>query len=148
MQPRFVSRRFSAIGAFIVIALAIIGAVALAALPSLWPARATAATNFDPLFATNTICGPARAGAPPLLAHLVAAQAQPETRPFTPGQAASVKPQPNPGNADPPPLYTDLGKLHVPITTDSKRAQAYFDQGIRLTFAFNHARQLWANNKV
>jgi tetratricopeptide (TPR) repeat protein len=139
MQPRFVSRRLATIAALFVVALCIVGAVALAAMPSLWPARSPANTQFDPLFATDTTCSPARAGPPPLLAHLVAAQAQTETRPFTPGQAAPAKPPSRPGQAAPPPLYTDLGKLHVPITTNSNRAQAYFDQGIRLTFAFNHA---------
>jgi tetratricopeptide (TPR) repeat protein len=143
MQPRFVSRRLATIAALFVVlfvvALCIVGAVALAAMPSLWPARSPANTQFDPLFAADAICSPARAGPPPLLRHLVAAQAQTETRPFTPGQAAPAKPPSRPGQAAPPPLYTDLGKLHVPITTNSTRAQAYFDQGIRLTFAFNHA---------
>ncbi len=143
MQPRFVSRRLATIAALFVVlfvvTLCIVGAVALAAMPSLWPARSPANTQFDPLFATGAICSAARAGPPPLLGHLVAAQAQTETRPFTPGQAAPAKPPSRPGQAAPPPLYTDLGTLHVPITTNSTRAQAYFDQGIRLTFAFNHA---------
>ncbi len=43
-----------------------------------------------------------------------------------------------PSHADSVPLYADLGSLHVPITTASPRAQAYFDQGMRLTYAFNH----------
>lgn len=139
MQPRFVSRRLATIAASFVVALCIVGALALAAMPSLWPARGPASTQFDPLFATDALCSPARAGPPPPLAHLVAAQAQTETRPFTPGQAAPAKPPSRPGQTARPPLYTDLGTLHVPITTKSKRAQAYFDQGIRLTFAFNHA---------
>ena len=40
--------------------------------------------------------------------------------------------------ADTVPLYTDLGTLHVPITTSVPRAQQYFDQGMRLTYGFNH----------
>jgi len=31
-----------------------------------------------------------------------------------------------------------LGSVHHPVTTKSKHAQAYFDQGMRLIFAFNH----------
>jgi len=31
-----------------------------------------------------------------------------------------------------------LGSVHHPVTTKSKQAQAYFDQGMRLIFAFNH----------
>ena len=43
--------------------------------------------------------------------------------------------------ADPagPPLWEGLGTLSHPITTDSEQAQRYFDQGLRLTYAFNHA---------
>lgn len=36
------------------------------------------------------------------------------------------------------PLYDNLGDHHVPITTDVPEAQQYFDQGMRLTYAFNH----------
>jgi tetratricopeptide (TPR) repeat protein len=37
------------------------------------------------------------------------------------------------------PLYDDLGDLTYAITTQSQLAQKYFDQGLRLTYAFNHA---------
>lgn len=49
------------------------------------------------------------------------------------------------GRSAPPPtvpLYSDLGAFHVPIS--SSRAQAYFDQGMRLTYAFNHAEAIRA----
>jgi tetratricopeptide (TPR) repeat protein len=36
------------------------------------------------------------------------------------------------------PLYRNLGTLHHSITTQSDSAQQYFDQGLRLTYAFNH----------
>ena len=36
------------------------------------------------------------------------------------------------------PLFDNLGKHHHPITTNSKMAQRYFDQGLILTYAFNH----------
>ncbi|HSE60024.1 MAG TPA: hypothetical protein VLA99_15095, partial [Nitrospiraceae bacterium] len=36
------------------------------------------------------------------------------------------------------PLFDNLGRLHHPITTTSPKAQQYFDQGLRLVFAFNH----------
>jgi tetratricopeptide (TPR) repeat protein len=38
----------------------------------------------------------------------------------------------------PGPLLDGLGDLHHPVTTRSKLAQRYFDQGIRLVFGFNH----------
>ncbi len=36
------------------------------------------------------------------------------------------------------PLYDNLGTLHHPITTRAQVAQQYFDQGLRLIYAFNH----------
>lgn len=36
------------------------------------------------------------------------------------------------------PLFSNLGTLHHPITVSSALAQRYFDQGLRLVFAFNH----------
>ena len=36
------------------------------------------------------------------------------------------------------PLYENLGSLHHTVTTESEKAQQYFDQGLRLTYAFNH----------
>jgi len=41
--------------------------------------------------------------------------------------------------AEHPPLYEGLGSMTMKVTTDSKMAQAYFDQGLVLTWAFNHA---------
>src|SRR4051794_37170979 len=35
-------------------------------------------------------------------------------------------------------LYQGLGSFHRPITTQSPEAQAYFDQGMRFIWAFNH----------
>lgn len=45
---------------------------------------------------------------------------------------------------DPVPLYDNLGTYHRPITTSEPRAQRYFDQGLRLTYAFNHAEAIRA----
>lgn len=36
------------------------------------------------------------------------------------------------------PLFDNLGSLHHPISTTSELAQRYFDQGLRLVYAFNH----------
>lgn len=36
------------------------------------------------------------------------------------------------------PLFSNLGKHHFPITTNSELAQKYFDQGIILAYGFNH----------
>jgi hypothetical protein len=36
------------------------------------------------------------------------------------------------------PLYDNLGTYHMAVTTGSPVAQRYFDQGLRLTYGFNH----------
>lgn len=45
---------------------------------------------------------------------------------------------------DSPPLYSDLGDHHYAITTEAPLAQRYFDQGLRLYYAFNHAESIRA----
>ncbi len=92
---------------------------------------------FDPLFDGGAICGPAAGGSPPLMKKLVLAQA--ETKPFKPGQQRRTAP-----GEGMPPLYTDLGALHMPISTSNPKAQAYFDQGMRLSYGFNHAEAVRA----
>ena len=37
-----------------------------------------------------------------------------------------------------PPLWSGLGSITYRITTANERAQVYFDQGLRLAYAFNH----------
>ncbi|GJL78922.1 MAG: hypothetical protein NPINA01_19110 [Nitrospinaceae bacterium] len=37
------------------------------------------------------------------------------------------------------PLFEGMGNQHFPITTENERAQRYFDQGLVLSYAFNHA---------
>ncbi|MCX2719993.1 tetratricopeptide repeat protein [Lentiprolixibacter aurantiacus] len=37
------------------------------------------------------------------------------------------------------PLFDNLGSYSFPVSTENQRSQAFFDQGMRLTFAFNHA---------
>ena len=85
---------------------------------------------YDPLLSeSSNVCGPAAAGRPPLLQKLVLAQA--ETKPF--------RPQPMQAAGGEVPLYDNLGKLSFKVGTRDAKAQAYFDQGVRWAFAFNHA---------
>jgi tetratricopeptide (TPR) repeat protein len=42
------------------------------------------------------------------------------------------------GQIEAPPLFDNLGSHHHPTTTTSEQAQRYFDQGLRLVYAFNH----------
>lgn len=46
--------------------------------------------------------------------------------------------------SDSVPLYNNLGNYQAAITAASPAAQAYFDQGIRLVYAFNHAEAIRA----
>ncbi|HET6673806.1 MAG TPA: hypothetical protein VFG71_00635, partial [Nitrospiraceae bacterium] len=48
------------------------------------------------------------------------------------------QPSATPAGENAPPLFNNLGTLHHPISTSSPKAQQYFDQGLRLVFAFNH----------
>jgi len=42
------------------------------------------------------------------------------------------------GQAKPATLLSGLGDLHHPVSTSNAEAQKFFDQGVRLIFAFNH----------
>ncbi len=46
------------------------------------------------------------------------------------------------------PLYDDLGTYNHRITTNNPRVQQYFDQGVRLAYAFNHAEAIRAFNEA
>ena len=48
-------------------------------------------------------------------------------------QEHSAMPQPKPAT-----LMTGLGDLHHPVSTTNPQAQQFFDQGLRLIYAFNH----------
>src|SRR5687767_3641251 len=52
-------------------------------------------------------------------------------------RAAEVDPAPS------VPLYSDLGAHHWAVTANPE-AQRYFDQGMRLVYAFNHAEAIRA----
>jgi hypothetical protein len=54
------------------------------------------------------------------------------------GQEHQHPPDQPTSEASATPLYHNLGTLHHEITTRSEVAQKYFDQGLRLTYAFNH----------
>lgn len=49
-----------------------------------------------------------------------------------------------PSDAAKAPLYDNLGSYHFPMTTSSPEAQKYFDQGLTLSYAFNHAEAIRA----
>ena len=45
-------------------------------------------------------------------------------------------------------LFNNLGSLHHEITTSSEGAQKFFDQGLRLVYAFNHEEAIAAFNEA
>jgi tetratricopeptide (TPR) repeat protein len=85
---------------------------------------------FDPLLDGGPLCGIQSGGPPAVLRGLVLAAA--ETAPFQPVPA-------QPALSQKPVLYDDLGTLHFRAGTSNRKAQDWFDQGLRLSFAFNHA---------
>jgi len=57
--------------------------------------------------------------------------------------ACSTQPARGPAGSKAP-LYDNLGNYHFPVTTSSPEAQKYFDQGLTLSYAFNHAEAIRA----
>ena len=119
------------------VSLAALGGTALAALLAgsgfiLADARATAVDVSLPLAdADISICGTPTATAPPnKMFRLVQTEV-----PRAEMSAASTAPA---FTDTEPPLWTDIGSINWKITTANERAQAYFDQGLRLSYAFNH----------
>jgi tetratricopeptide (TPR) repeat protein len=51
---------------------------------------------------------------------------------------AVAQQHPSPTQTKPVTLMQGLGTLHHPVTTSNPEAQKFFDQGLRLLFAFNH----------
>ena len=108
---------------------------------SAFTAHAQFATVFVPELAAmdNALCRP-RGGSPYPLVRLAQAgsekpQKKSEISPAAPSAAQSV----NTGrSADEPVLMTGLGNATIKVTTSSKLAQQFFDQGYRLAWGFNH----------
>ena len=93
--------------------------------------------DFDPLFDAVSNCFKPKQsdGAwrrQMQLAQATAARTSPELRPVA--ESSGLPPE----DSDPVPLWPGLGDLTYPISTKRPQAQAYFDQGLRLSYAFNH----------
>ena len=52
----------------------------------------------------------------------------------------------DPDKAESPiaPKLEGLGDYHFPVTTQNPESQRFFDQGLRLTYAFNHSEAMRA----
>src|SRR5262245_20440031 len=64
-----------------------------------------------------------------------------------PAEIKAATPAPAFADSDPP-LWDGLGSVTYKITTASAEAQAYFDQGLRLSYAFNHGEAQRAFRKA
>ena len=106
--------------------------LALAAAALIGPPTLERRAGADPLLLAP-LCGAAAApGQPALLRQLALAAPRSETAPFRPGPMQAA--------AGAVPLYEDLGRMSFRLArVADARVQAYFDQGLRLAFAFNHA---------
>jgi tetratricopeptide (TPR) repeat protein len=115
---------------------------ALAGCAALWGSvlaagpSSDAAKLLDPAYVARSACGPIPSR---------------RTEVYKPGyQLAAAKavatgaPVADPG----PRLFDNLGTLSWPVTTRSPQAQRWFDQGLRLAFAFNHAEAARAFKKA
>jgi len=96
----------------------------------LTPVAAIGGGDFDPLLDGGAACVSPKGGQPAVLRALILAKT--ETAPFQPLPA-------KPAMGETPVLYANLGSLSLRAGTRSAKAQAWFDQGIRLSFGFNHA---------
>src|SRR5262245_28934523 len=89
------------------------------------------------IVAASLLLGPAGPGSTVTAAairHVGAGHAghtNPLASPLRAGQAQNV-----------PPLLGNLGSHQHPITTESALAQRYFDEGLILTYGFNHAEAI------
>lgn len=101
------------------------------------PAREEGGVFFDAVLRANqAACVPNGASSQSLITYYQkVATAKTELKPFpTEGAYTSARYI----DVDPP-LWSNLGSATLPITTANPRAQQYFDQGLRLAYAFNHA---------
>ena len=87
---------------------------------------------FDPASVGGSVCGPAGVERKSLLRQALAtATAQ---RAFAAADRKAI--------ASLPSLYDDLGTLTYDVSTETADAQAYFNQGLRFVYAFNHAEAI------
>ena len=87
---------------------------------------------FDPATVGRSVCGPAGVQRKSLLRQ--ALEAAQSSQAFAMADRDAATPL--------PPVYDDLGTLNYDVSTGSGEAQAYFNQGLRFTYAFNHAEAI------
>lgn len=93
------------------------------------PAPDKMAELFSPASIGGAMCGPAGQVQPNRLRQILASAGMSQARAATDATDDGTR----------PPLYSDLGTVTYAMTSESPLAQAYFDQGLRFAYAFNHA---------
>lgn len=88
-----------------------------------------------------TLCGAAGAGGPPRMMLRLAQTEVPRA------EMSAAKATPDFADTEPP-LWSGLGSIAYKVTTANEKAQAYFDQGLRLAYAFNHGEAQRAFRKA
>lgn len=97
-------------------------------------APASAKPDFDPLLQPQGMVCKGSKGPGLMGYYQKLASTKTEVRPFSTQVPAAEE-----AAFTPPPLWDNLGSLHFAISTRNPLAQRYFDQGLRLAYAFNHA---------
>jgi tetratricopeptide (TPR) repeat protein len=110
--------------------------VATVSFVALAAARSPAEPEFDPVLDSRAACIPEDRSRSALQVYLAAAQRKTEIGPFDRQVVAAPEAGAAAGLA---PLVEGLGGRTYPITTSSRLAQRYFDQGLTLAYGFNHA---------
>jgi tetratricopeptide (TPR) repeat protein len=67
---------------------------------------------------------------------------------FRPAFAMSLAPEVHAAETGGPPLWDNLGHYSYAVSTQKPEAQAYFDQGLRLVFGFNHGEAVRSFRKA
>lgn len=88
-----------------------------------------------------TLCGAASAGGPPRMMLRLAQTEVPRA------EMSAAKSAPDFADTEPP-LWSGLGSIAYKVTTANEKVQAYFDQGLRLAYAFNHGEAQRAFRKA
>ena len=96
----------------------------------------------------GAMCRSPAANGLPLLRLAQAVPDTPRRKDVGPAAPAAAKAVPGHAQNDDPPLLSGLGNRSMKITTSSKLAQQYFDQGYRLAWGFNHDEALRAFRKA
>jgi tetratricopeptide (TPR) repeat protein len=116
-------------------ALTAAGLLVAGLLPAQSTGPAAATPDYDPLLqAQGRACGAGDKAQRLIGYYQKLAAAKTEVRPFPTDVTADA------GTAFiAPPLWDNLGRLHFAVSTTHSLAQRYFDQGLKLAYAFNHA---------